>query len=95
MKELNSHILFLFTSKDFFSSSTLSKKLFPEAFLPALPTLKGLERPWLELKLDAGEDGTGLGFTTGLGFGCFDPRSRLSSLANPFLSVITEMMKTE
>ena len=87
----NSHILFLFISNDFFSSSTLSKKLFPDAFLLGLPTLKGLERPWLELILGIGEDG-GLGFITGLGFGCLDPKSRLSSLANPFLST-KEAMK--
>lgn len=72
----------------FFSSSTLSKKLFPctpEAFFPGLPTLKGLERPWLELKLGEGEGG-GLSFEAEIDFGWKDPKSRLSSLASPFLS---------
>jgi len=77
----------LFISRDFFSSSTLSKKLFPEAFLLGLPTLKGFERPWLELRLSIGEDG-GLGFIMGLDFGRLGSRFRLSSLAKPFLSEI-------
>lgn len=89
----NSHILLFLSRKAFFSSSTLSKKLFPrtpEVFFRGLPTLNGLERPWLELKLGEGEDGA-LGF---IDFGWKDPKSRLSSLARPFLSGTTKVLQT-
>ena len=75
---LYSHILFLLI-KDFFSSSTLPKKLFPAVVL----TLT--ERPWLELWLGAGEGG-GVGcFTTWLG-----RESRLLRFARLLLSEMDE-----